>query len=302
MIIQFDFVSLSQESNCKQREGRLYMPKERKKTYDFKKKTSSVYFGKKLEEALSYWKEETGGKEYNFAKRIGVSKDMIPRYKKGEAFPDDETFGKMIDVFFREVSDPVINYNFFIPSGTLESIKYSESKNNEIMKGLHDKAKTIGLDESLLCFLEEKTSFNEEYPFWTNLDNQLTFDFNGKGAEIVRLKKGDVKAKVESPYQIEREGNRYNLLIPDLYEIKRIQDKLAEYANYLFYLRRKEMDEQLRKANELNDRKYEEGVQYCPYLSGNDLNSIDPYTQPTEVLRASITDKKGDKNGKHNKA
>ena len=261
------------------------MSTERKKTYNFRKKTSNVYFGKKFSEALSYWKKETGYKQEYFASRIGVTKDMIPRYKKG-TIPDDETFLKMINEFrtvwlndhYSEITE-----SFFIPSGFFDSIKYSETTNNETIKGLQDEAKDIGLNEKFLSFLEENTLFNNEYPLWTNLDNDVTALFTERESGVVRRSKINIEVKIDSPFQVEREGKYYNLMTPDLIEIKKIQDKLAEYANYLFYLRRKEMDDQLQQAKEASVIKDKNGTVFINHLSLEDLQSIDPYTDPKSV-------------------
>lgn len=59
----------------------------------------NYYFSRVFTQKLKMWCEENDATQQDFCSKVGVTKNMITRYKKGEAYPTVEVLKTICSVF-----------------------------------------------------------------------------------------------------------------------------------------------------------------------------------------------------------
>lgn len=236
-------------------------------------KVSREYFCKKFNTALKMWKEKTGKKQEDFAKKIFVSANSFSAYKKG-TLPSDETFELMIKEFRNAGLD--ITEEFFLYSTHEE--KYRSSKEyveDEVVRGRMDFAEEIGVSLEFLRFVWDCID-TSQYPVWSPIIKLPT----GQPFENEYKRKPLMKTEVDTDFlQVQTDEGKYLLGDIDIHILKDIQRQVECFIEYLFLQRRKDMEEEVLEANKqyripLDDTGLAFG--YSP-LSPEKLIAIDGY-------------------------
>ncbi len=202
---------------------------------------SKGYFSERFKQALKKWQEE-GGKdnhgryirtEKSFAEELNYSQTTLTKIKKGEQFPDDNTFERMIKIF-----EPLgIKRVFFIPDPKHVLPQYSPY-DAELQDGmLQWQAIVRDLNSNFLLFLKKHPDFLSSFPF-----------YNQEKSEVYKLE--------NSIFQYEKDGKTYSLKLHDIETIIDIQKKAETYIKYLFF----EMRDKVEKKRRFSSKIHEEGL------------------------------------------
>lgn len=258
---------------------------------DIFEKQKRKFFAEKLKIALDEWKIENkdkGGTDEMFARLIGKSKNMIPRYKKSDdekvgAYPEDKTLKSMCRVLGK-------SENYFTPTTESELYKWDADYMTSVLETHAVKyCKEIDLD---LIFLSGmKRMFGEEFgdifPKWTPIARKTKrnlFEDNDpycRADASVISRSAQVGRELDVfQFKVDVDGDRRNIIFGegDLRFIKEVQDKAKEYIEFLFSQRCKEMD---REVDEANKRYWKpnpngDGME-GELLKYDELNEIDKY-------------------------
>lgn len=241
-----------------------FMGSRKKATSALSKKTTSEYFGRRFNEALAKWKKESGKTQDDFSKEAFVSPNMITRYKKGEAFPSDAVLEDICKVLG-------VDEDCFIPTGS-DEYKYSSAYITDLIKQKKSLAEDIGLNIGFMDLVINSTNFIEEYPFWTPID----FSGNIIEGKYQRRKLAKTEVDLDEDSFMIRDDDGKSIILSDvdLHIMKDIQDKVVEYIRFLYFERKKIMQEQEQKAN----KEYSpDGISSRSYLTPKELCEIDAY-------------------------
>ena len=256
---------------------------------DIFEKAKRQFFVDKFVPALDEWKEKNkdkGGTQEAFAKLIGVSENMIKKYKSG-VIPREETLNRIITAF--GVPD-----DYFVPTTKTERYKYSP----EYMTDLGETeilpyCEEIGLDPKFLRVISDLIgeSLGEQFPFWTpitinpintwffNPDNMYRrpdpVEFWSSSAEMQPdIKMFQIEAKKRDGSE---EKKRITLSYSDLLFLRDVQDEVRDYIEFLFLKRKKEMKKECEEACQRAQTKLPDGGTSVGQLKAEELNKIDKY-------------------------
>lgn len=218
------------------------------------KQKRNEFFAKRFAELFEEkWKSE-GGTQESFARAInavrninygGCTHTLVSRWKNGTTFPETylPDIAKVLDVDESE----------FFPKEHDDKYKSSSEYMTEVGNDMREYAEEIGLSVPFLQVLRSMGDFKEEFPFFCPIVekmNILSLD------EYVRLSESNASDSApmtgdELPvFQFEKDDKTLTLSVVDLEFLKDVQDKVSEYVSFLYFQRKKEADEELRKLNE----------------------------------------------------
>lgn len=258
---------------------------------DIFEKQKRKFFAEKFKDALDKWKirnKDKGGTDEAFARMIGKSKNMIPRYKKSDdekigAYPEDKTLKKMCSVLG-------VPENYFTPTTEDELYKWDSDYMTSVLETHAVKyCKEIDLD---LIFLSGmKRIFGEEFgdvfPKWTPISrkaNRNLFEDNDpycRADVSVLSQSAQVGHELDVfQFRVDADGETRNIIFGegDLRFIKEVQDKTKEYIEFLFSQRCKEMAREVDEANKRYWKPNPNGEGFeSDYLKYDELNEIDKF-------------------------
>lgn len=125
-------------------------------------KERNAFFASVFSRELDRWQKETGKTLAQFADKIDVHQNNISRYKKGDAFPSDQT----MELICWALN---VDKSIFQPSSIQDMIKYDpdfrtaaiELVVNESIKNVDD----AGVDSTFFAYLLSIPHFTELFPF-----------------------------------------------------------------------------------------------------------------------------------------
>lgn len=149
----------------------------------------SIVFSKLLDEWLKGDISDTNGMtrkrtQVDFANRVGLHPNMITRYKKGEAYPQDEERMQWIADAFG------VDLNIFTPSTPAEKIAFDEEYRLSAMKDTLDTeieiVKSHGIHIGFWSFFTSIKNIYDLFPFeqiddWTGV---VGGKYNSKGEKV----------------------------------------------------------------------------------------------------------------------
>lgn len=126
-----------------------------------------------------------------------------------------------------------------------EKLQYDQKFTKAILNGYQDFNNGIGLDESFLRFVRKEIK-DEEFP----LNTQIVL--NTKTDQYERIIPTEAyEIKSNSLYQLSIEnGKTINLSYADFAFLKDVQTEVVKYIEYLYYKRRKEIDDSIQSIND----------------------------------------------------
>lgn len=182
------------------------------------------------------------GSQYEFAKQVGVDPYYVTDWKSGRHGTPYKYIERICEVL--GVSPEV-----YEPKTHSEKYQYSSDFITTVGKANAAFAMQEGLNLKLVESLTEIVDFNKSFPKYSPLKARITPDFN---AEYIRKTNVD-SAPIDKDLQylqIERDGKRLTLSRSDLAYLKEVQNKVAEYVEFLFYTRTQEMKDEVIRFNE----------------------------------------------------
>lgn len=258
-------------------------------TKDALEKAKREFFISKFVPKLEDWKrknKDKGGTDKAFALLIGVDKNMIPQYKKGDAYPRPETLKKIIQVLG-------VPEDYFTPTTKDELFQFSPDYMNDIGENkILPYCEEVGLDPQFLVVMSHLfgESLGDQFPFWTpmmvNVPNWFKdrksvykrpdpLDFWNSSAEMT----SDVKVFQIEVKEKDGSGNkkRLTLTYPDLLFLRDVQDEVRDYVEFLFIKRKKALQSECEEASRRAQSPTEDGGVSLRSLKGEELNEIDRY-------------------------
>lgn len=216
------------------------------------KQKRNEFFAKRFSELFEEkWKSE-GGTQESFARAInavrhnnfgGCTHTLVSRWKNGTTFPE---------TYLSDIAKVLgVDESEFFPKEHDDKYEYSPEFMTEVGRRMIEYAGEIGLSVPFLQALRSMGSFTEEFPFFCPIVENRSM----QSSEYVRL---DVSNASDSApmmgddlpvFQFEKDDKTLTLSVVDLEFIKDVQDKVSEYVSYLYFQRKKEADEELRKLN-----------------------------------------------------
>lgn len=211
-----------------------------------RKKPEYAYFSRVFAEKLDAWKkekDETGIKRTQelFAEAIDVATaNSISDWKKGYSYPSPKTMAKICEVLNVSESD-------FQPKAHGDRYLHDREFITEIGKANVTFAKDNGLDIDFVRSISGLVDFDKLFPKYSPIvpDKSNSPDF----PSYTRQNNADSSAIIDEDLQfmqLKRDGKTYTLHKSDLAYLKEVQDQVAEYVEFLFWKRAREMEDEVK--------------------------------------------------------
>lgn len=199
------------------------------------------YRAKIFRDALAEWKKKTGWNESVFAERIRAHQNSITNWKK--------SFNPRNDYLYLICQELGIDSEVFFPQ--IHSEKYRSD--TEYIKTVGNEwiqfCKSNGISIKFIEALKEITDFDTLFPLFRPLVPLEYSDDNT--VKYGRMTPSDSAYVKDAFFQIERNGEHYNLTKGDYIFIKKLQDNISNYISYLFWKRSEEMNNADKKVQNI---------------------------------------------------
>lgn len=274
-----------------------------KKPIELKQRTTNEYFGKVFSRLFNEWKTRTtNGTQQKFAELCFLSnKNSISNYANGKSIPSGATVDEIIRVFNEAGMNVTIED--FIPHTDEDRYHHDPIRAKGIQDHSRKFAQQIGLSEGFIEFITNCTDFcdpDNGYPIWTPLafqlsgldafsttekeleylqDSRLVFEYHRRPPATTHAVSDDRSYTIQM-----KDGSSFLLSEIDLRILKNIQDRVAEFVEFVYLLRRKEMKDQevkaIKQANPMTRNEKKKSIQIGHReLEIPELIAIDPYMQ-----------------------
>lgn len=225
-----------------------------KTAYDMKWKSRT---GKNTQEdfatALTDLRNERG-----LSGRGTCTGQQVSKWLRGENIPNDENIGLICEILDLDES-------YFEPTRD-EKYTHSAQYITELGRSHIGFSNEIGLDLNLVKALHDLIDFGSDFPLYTPIRYsmpQVSAFFTdevivdaGRGEERWDLKDSAMMGRDKTLdldldfLQMEKNGKRITFSKPDLAYLREVQDQVVQFVKYLFYMRSREMDEEVEKVKE----------------------------------------------------
>jgi len=256
------------------------------------KKAKETLFYTLFAPALAEWQMKTGKNQEDLAEMVGVSSAMISRYKNGRDVPRDDIKESIINAFKKGG----VELSGFDPITWQQRYEYDQKYVDAIGEKLANYCDAIGLNRSFLQFLQATTDMDEGFPLYSPIVLKYSFFSDAEArriphaasAEMSEIKEvrftrdgKTVPAEVTQNriFQIHRDGKTFTFHVADLCFLKEVQTEAVRYLQYLFFKRRKEMEEENKKTMALAKTELAGGGVAYRRVSEEELRRIDRFRQ-----------------------
>lgn len=244
---------------------------------------------------LKAWKEQQkaegkSGSQYDFARQVGVEPYYVTDWKTGRHGIPYTYIDKICEVLG-------ITPDVYEPRTATEKYKYVSDYITKIGRDNISFANEKGLDLTLVEALTKIVDFDSQFPVYA----PITSKGGSLEPEYTRMVNADsapIDKKLEF-LQVTKDGKRITLHRADLAFLKEVQDKIAEYVEFLFHKRTQEMKDEVIRFNEGLRKKLTNGGVAMIKPTKKYVESIDRFTK-YDLEENNDSKKKGEGNhGKH---
>ena len=243
---------------------------------------TNFIFGETFKKVTDEWKERTGQDLKVLAIDTKISPNDISRYRKGSSIPKKETLMKLCE--YLGVEPSVFGYSVekekytFTDDEAKEHYKDDKNYMRHFIATQMRQAEEFGLSEDFLRWMKELDATKRIFPLYRYhiLVKENPHDFIPD--KYTRIDMDTlVSVDVDSPYQVQINGQTYTLRYPDYAFISEMQKYLEECAEFFMYRRNREMQLEDEEVERRAYTKKEDGGICFTMLSQEELREIDPY-------------------------
>ena len=258
-------------------------------------KQQYMIFASNLRRHYERWKSvEYGRNQDKLAKAVGLAdRKSISNYMKAVNYPDPVTLQRLCEVL--ETTPEELNG---LNDSFRKHYQYDEDTADSVRRGYDAFCSGIGLNNDFLKYIRSALP-DESFPLFAPIQSDPMID-----QYIRRPAEETAVATYGKEYQIVTCDNIHtDLTYPDYAFLKDVQDQVTELIEYLYFKRKKQLDEALKKVNDEFIITSPDGLTFTRQVSKTKLCESDPYYRFILGDAGSIIEeelqKEGKNNGKH---
>lgn len=251
-----------------------------------KRKPQYEPFAKNLRNAFEKWQTKTGGTQETLAEKIGVAdRKSISDWLNARSYPTEENMESLCEILN-------VTENELLKFSRQEKYRYDKDFTLEIHEKFQTFCEALGLNHDFLKFVKSAIP-DEEFPVYSPVCYPDLMDENFERATLMEAFECDTQNEYQRRLS---DGKTINLSHADYAFLKEVQDNVCSYIEYLFYKRKKEMEEDVQNIN-ANNITRKGGAVFVKHPSANKMLELDRFRKyATEEYIQEVLN-----NGKNNK-